>query len=96
MFKVKGILELDSSRTVHEIQFGDGKLTGDLPLGIAIKFKAEKYQQAGHHFSCYYPTGNYIDDGIAVCFILHDICEADSLEYSGELPELPFEEGVDY
>jgi len=96
MFKARGILELDLSRTVHQVQFENGKLTGDAPLVVAIKVTADKYQQSGHHFSCYMPSGDYIEDVIAICFILHDICEADSLEFTGDIPQLPYEEGLIY
>lgn len=97
MFTARGILEFDFKDIVYEIQFKEGVLTGDFPLVTAIQELAEKYSVEGRHFSLYTPSDNdYTKDGIAVAFIMQDVCRKESVKFKGKVPTLPYEEGLIY
>lgn len=97
MFTARGILEFGSLGTYYEIQFKEGVLTGDFPLVTAIQELAKRYSVEGHHFSLYTPSDDdYTKDGIAVAFMMQDVCRKESVKFKGKVPTLPYQDGVIY
>lgn len=97
MFTARGILEFDFENIVYEIQFKDGGLTGDLPLVTAIQELAKRYSKEGRHFSLYIPSDDdYTKDGIAVAFMMRNVCLKESVKFKGKVPTLPYQDGVIY
>jgi hypothetical protein len=96
MFKATGILKEDTTRTQYSIEFSYEGLTGDLPFIEAIKCLARQLEANGDRLIVGYRSNakDYTKDALIVCAMIQNLCN--EVEWTGDTPELPYVEGVEY